>query len=213
MRTTFLITLVLTAQLAVGADKGDQLKEAITNAVVTQELLKSMTYDQVPEKWRTKVQEMSTNSLTKKLFWRGNQKVLQVLWRKDWIGTNSNMFVATVYYGDKRIGGIARAPDTTIHQPKDARLDYSMITTIKDDGRVSVMFTGPDGYLQVIEVKDRDTHLMDDIEYTRMAVGIEQIDGPRFEAIDELRTTRPRQEQSKGAEPGGPANPAQTRDR
>ena len=206
MRTTILITLALTAQVTVGADKADQMKEAIAKAVVTQELLKDMTYAQVPEKWRTKVEAKSTESITTKLFWRGNQKVLEVLWRKDWTGAKSNMFVAIVFDGHKRIGKIDRAPDTTIHQPKDARLDYSMITTIKDDGRVSVMFTSADGYLQVIEVKDRDTHLMDDIEYTRMAVGSEQIVGPLFEAIDELRTTRPRQNQSKGAEPDGPAN-------
>jgi len=79
---------------------------------------------------------------------------------------------------------------TAPHRPHPL---YRLRTTIKDDGRVSVMFNNNRGYLQVIEVKGRQTRLMDDIEYTKMAVGIGQIIPPLWEAIGELRT-QPKEE-------------------
>ena len=89
MRTIILITLALTAQVTVGADKADTLEEAIAKAVVTQGMLSTLTYAQVPDKWRTKVEDESIEAFTKKVFWRGRDKVLGVLWRKDWTGSKS----------------------------------------------------------------------------------------------------------------------------
>jgi hypothetical protein len=191
MRVLVLTALALTAQLTFGTDeiaKTNKLKWALVKAKVTQEMLKTLTYDGVPDEWRTKVEDQSTERFTKKVFWRGNDKVLEVLWSKDWTGTRSNMFVATVYDGRRRIGRIDRSDGTTdVTQPKDARVAYNMTTMIKTNGLASVMFSSDGGYLQVVKVSGRDTHLMDDIEYTRFAVGVEQIGGPLFEALDEIR--------------------------
>lgn len=198
------VALALIAQARAADEGSDKFTDAITKGVLTQELLKTMTYDQVPAQWRTKVRDESTTNIAKKVFWRGNQRVLEVFWRKDWVGTNSRMFIANVYSGKQRIGSVNTTPDISISQRRDAPADYSMTTTIKDDGKVSIMFTGPEEYLEVVELKGRDTHLMDDIEYTRMAVGIKQVVGPIFDRMRELRTNS-HPDQTKRADPASPA--------
>jgi hypothetical protein len=194
VRIIVLTALALSAQLTFGTDeiaKTNKLMWALVKAKVTQETLKTLTYEGVPHEWRAKVEDHCTEKFTKKVFWRGKDKILEVLWSKGWTGTRSNMFVATVYDGGKRIGRIDRSNGTTdVTQPKDARVAYNMTTMIKTNGLASVMFSSDGGYLQVIEVRGRDTHLMDDIEYTRFAVGVEQIVGPMFESLDELRKKR-----------------------
>jgi hypothetical protein len=183
-----LLTLALAPQTSGGGEKAEKFKEAVAKAAVTQEMLSTLTYDQVPDKWRTKVEDKSRDNLTIKGFWRGKEKVLQVLWRKDWTGARSNMFSATVYDGQTQIGKINGLPaEAVITQPKKARDAYNMTTSIKDDGRVLVMLSNDSGYLQVIEVKGRETRPIDDIEYTRMAVGVGQLLPPLWDAIDELR--------------------------
>ena len=189
-----LLTFALAPQTSGGSEKAEKFKDAVAKAVVTREMLSTLTYDEVPDQWRTKVEDKSRENLTIKVFWRGKDKVLEVLWGKDWTGVRSNMFSATVYDGQTKIGKILGLPgETSTSQPEEARIPYSMATTIKDDGRVSVMFNNKRGYLQVIEVKGRETRLIDDVEYTKMAVGIGQIIPPLWEAIGELRT-QPKEE-------------------
>jgi hypothetical protein len=189
-----LLTLALAPQTSGGGEKAEKFKDAVARAAVTREMLSTLTYDEVPGQWRTKVEDKSRENLAIKVFWRGQDKVLEVLWRRDWTGTRSNMFSATVYHGQTKVGKIFGLPgETSASQPQEARGSYSMTTTIKDDGRVSVMFSNNRGYLQVIEVKGRKTRLMDDIEYTKMVVGVGQIIPPLWEAIGELRT-QPKEE-------------------
>jgi hypothetical protein len=189
-----LITLALAPQPSGGGEKAEKFKDAVAKAAVTQETLSTLTYDKVPDQWRTRVEDKSRDNLTMKVFWRGKDKVLEVFWRKDWGGSRSNMFCANVYDGEKTLGKITGLPgEAVITQPKKTRDASNMLTSIKDGGRVSVMFCNDNGYLQVIEVKGRETRLMDDIEYTKLAVGVGQIIPPLWEAIGELRT-QPREE-------------------
>lgn len=172
MRTTTLLALLFTVQLAIGADR---LKAILDTGIVTREKLNTLSGDDVPDKWRTKVEDESTEKYTMKVFFRGNKKILEVLWLKAWTGARSNMLTATVYDGQKRVGKVVRFSDktTSISQPEDSRAAYQMSTSIKDDGKVSVSFASDSGYFQVVEVEGRDTHLIDDLEYTKQAVMLE----------------------------------------
>jgi hypothetical protein len=200
--TVTLITLAFLLQTSRGGEKADKLKEAVAKTVVTQEMLRTLTYDQVPEEWRTRAEDKVRSNITMKVFWRGKDKVLEVFWRKDWTGARSNMFCATVYDGQQRIGKVVGLPEETCFtQPEAARLPYSMLPIIKHEGRVSLMFRNDRGYLQVIEVKGRGTSLMDDIEYTRMAVGTAQLLPPLWEAINELRTQPTEEPHAKQSAP------------
>ena len=183
-----LTTLALVPHTSGGAEAAEKFKDAAATAALTQDGLSTLSVEEVPEKWRTKVEDKSTENLTIKVFWRGKNKVLEVLWRNDWTGTRSNMFSATVYDHQTKIGKIVGLPgEAVITQPKEARVAYNVSTVIKDNGRVLLMTSNESGYFQVIEVEGRRTRPMDDIEFTKMAVGVGQILPPLWEAIDELR--------------------------
>ncbi len=47
------------------------------------------------------------------------------------------------------------------------------------------MITNDKGYFQIIEVKGRESHLMDDLEYTKNALLIEHSLGPLIEAMQD----------------------------
>ena len=191
MRTLTLITLLLLAHIATGAEK---LTHAIENGLVTKEILNTLTDDDVPKKWRTTVEDQSNERYVIKSFLRGGQRVLVVTWNREWTGTRSNMFTATIYDGQRRLGKIIKFTDGTVSvmpQPKDTHT-YNLMTSLKEDGKMSVTIMNYDGYFQTVEVRGRDTHLLDDLEYTKSAVSIEQIGKPLAEAIEDEIGKKPK---------------------
>ena len=191
MRTLIIVTTLLLAQIAIGADK---LTQAIEKGLVTKEMLNVLTDDDVPKKWRTTVQDQSNERYVKKSFLRGGQRVLVVTWNREWTGARSNMFTASVYDGKRRIGTIIKFTDGTVTvmpPPEEAR-SYQLTTSLKEDGKMSVTIMNDDGYFQTVEVRGRDTHLLDDLEYTKGAVAIEQIGKPLAEAIEDELGKKPK---------------------
>ena len=120
------------------------------------------------------------------MFSRGKDKVLDLLWSKEWTGAASNLFTGTVFDGTKRIGKIVSFSNgsTSVTQTKDTRTDYDMTTTIQEDGKVSVTFMG-DNYFQNIEIRGRNTRLIDDLEYTKSTVMIERVGRPWVDALED----------------------------
>ena len=51
-----------------------------------------------------------------------------------------------------------------------------MTTFIKKDGQVSVEASNDIGYYEIIEVRGKDTHPMDDLDYTRTVHSNQQIE-------------------------------------
>ena len=104
------------------------------------------------------------------------------------------MFTATIYDGQRRLGTIIKFTDGTVTvmpPPEDAR-SYQLTTSLKEDGKMSVTIMNDDGYFQTVEVRGRDTHLLDDLEYTKGAVAIEQIGKPLAEAIEDELGKKPK---------------------
>jgi len=190
LRTFMFLALACLAQVTLGAEK---LAEIIEKGIITREVLNTLTYEDVPRKWRTKIQDESTDKYTKKVFYRGKDKILEVLWGKEWTGTKSNIFTATVYDGKKRIGKIICFSDgsTNITQGQ-ARAIYLMNTTITKDGKVTVSFMSDAGYYQSVQVKGRDSCLLDDLEYTKNALMVEKVGKPLLDAIDEEISKSPK---------------------
>jgi hypothetical protein len=108
------------------------------------------------------------------------------------------MFVATIYDGDTRISKIARTGDAASILPADAEGGYNQIVSLKDDGTVMIVITHDDGYLEGIEVKGRETNLMDDLEFTKSAISMENIVAPLIESITERLDPPDKNRKKKG---------------
>ncbi|HTB85577.1 MAG TPA: hypothetical protein VK742_18155 [Candidatus Sulfotelmatobacter sp.] len=182
MRVIIVITLAFITQVVLGEDK---IKEIVENGIATRDALNDFTTNAIPGKWRTKVEDQSTNDYTKKVYSRGDLKILEVSWKNEWSGDKSNVYAAVVFDGQKRIGkvigfsGIAAG----ISQPRNTRNEYDMITNIKTNGLATVMFSNDNGYFQVIELRGRNTRLLDDFEYTKTEMMLEQVAKPLVETI------------------------------
>ena len=191
MRTLTLITLLLLSHIANGADK---LTQAIEKGLVTKEFLNTLTDDDVPKKWRTTTKNESNERYVKTAFLRGGERVLVVTWNREWTGTRSNMFTAMLYDGKKVVCRIIKFTDGTVRvmpQPKDART-YDLTTSLTEDGRMSVTVMNDGDYFQTVELRGRDTRLLDDLEYTKGAVSIELIAKPLADAIEDEIGKKPK---------------------
>jgi hypothetical protein len=171
---------------ALGVCAADKIRDAIAKGEVTKEFVSTLTPDDVPAKWRTSVVTNITDNYIQKIFSRGGQRRLEIQWRLEWVGVKSNMFSATVFDGAKRITALVNIGEaTSIKTPSNRQ--YDLITTVKNDGSVSALINGDAGFYEMIEVRGRDTRLVNDLEYTRTAIFFEGINRARKETADEKR--------------------------
>jgi hypothetical protein len=169
----------------ISAAAADKIREAIDKGLVTKEFVNTLTPEDVPAKWCTTISTNTTATYIQKTFARGGQRRLEVMWRKDWVGAKSNMFTATIFDGHKRIGKFINLGETThIPAPKDSR-QFDFATSIKNDGAVSIVITSDTGVFEVIHVKGRDSHLTDDLEFTRTSLLMDGFAKPMVDAMKE----------------------------
>src|SRR5262245_1385833 len=100
--------LIIVLSMTMHLSAGDKINDAISRGMVTKEFTDTLTHDDVPTKWRTTVTDSDSDRYFKKVFLRGGQKILEVMWSKDWFGARAKMFVATVYDGGERVAKIMR---------------------------------------------------------------------------------------------------------
>ena len=82
------------------------------------------------------------------------------------------------------------------------------MTSIKDDGAATITVTDEDNtFFEGVVLKGRETHLLDDLEYTKAALAIESITKPLVGALKtpSIRSPRRRRrrpnDDSRNAEP------------
>ena len=198
MKATLLcVALSLTSALF-GHAADDKIRKAIDQGLVTGEFLKTLTYDDVPEDWKAQKKSEPNEKHTRLVFSRGGVRRLELLWSNDWKGDKEKMFVATVYHGEKRLTKIARIGDSTTVFPTDAPKGYQVMTSIKDDGTATVTVTDDDNsFLESVVLKGRETHLLDDLEYTKAALAIEGITKPLLGALQDALDNKPKKKAKK----------------
>jgi len=170
------------------ASASDQLERLVNQGLMTKARLDQTSQSDVPEKWRTTITTRTNGDYTVKAFSRGHNRVLEVRWRSEWVGAKSNRFNATIFDGTKRISNIFGFPDgsTGVMQTSEAKPDYELSTTIKPEGTASVTVFGP-GFMDTIQLRGRDTHLMDDLEHMKAMVINEEVIQPSMEVLmDEM---------------------------
>jgi hypothetical protein len=171
----------------------DKIRQAIEKGLVTRDFLNTLTQDDVPEKWRAQKTTREMDKGVAEVYTRDSVKLLEVIWAREWTGDKEKMFVATVYHGDKRLTKIVRMGDSTSIMPSEAPKGYTVITSIKDDGAVTVTVMNDDNsFLEVIVVKGRETHLLDDLEYTKAALSMEGIVKPIMGVLQDAIGKKPR---------------------
>ena len=182
MRVLIIIAIIFVVQTVTASDTN--IERVVKEGIATSDEIKTLSTNDIPARWRTRVVDHSAEARAGKIFLRGDERVLEVIWKTDWIGSRSNDFTATVYDGEKVIGKVLAFSDAVnIMQPRKTRNDYDMTTSIKTNGLVKVMFFNDKGYLQIIEIRGRDTRLMDDLEYTKIAMLIDGVGKPLVGAI------------------------------
>lgn len=214
MKTIFLaIATLITAPVMTARGDEDKVHKAFQDGMITKAFLDTLTHDDVPKKWQERVEEEKKGKYLLRNYFRGDRKVLTVTWSEDWIEAKAKMFSVTVYDGDTRISRISRFGDSSnIFQPNPED-GYSQIVSLKDDGSVLVLVKNDDGYFEGIEVKGRDTNLMDDLEYTKTVVTIEKFVAPLIESITDQIESPARgsdkpttQKKNKETEQGAPSD-------
>jgi hypothetical protein len=191
--TAFLLTGVLSVHAA-----DDKIRKAVDQGLVTSEFLKTLTYDDVPEDWKAQKKSVPNEKHTKLSYSRGGVRRLEVQWANDWTGDKGKMFVATVYHGEKRLAKIVRIGDSTTVFSTDTPKGYQVMTSIKDDGTASVTVLSDDSsFIDGVIIKGRDTHLLDDLEYTKAALAVESITKPLVGAIQDALDKKPRKKARK----------------
>jgi len=184
MKTRLLAIASLFATSIIPA-RGDEDKvyKAMQDGIITTAFLETLTHDDVPKKWQERFEEETKDKYLYRHYFRGDRKVLTVMWAKDWIEAKAKMYSVTVYDGETQISRISRFGESSnIFQPNPDD-GYSQIVSLKDDGSILVLVTNDDGYFEGIEVKGRDTNLMDDLEYTKAVVTMEKFVTPLIESI------------------------------
>jgi hypothetical protein len=197
MKPISIALAVIIAVVTPFAHGEDKIRKAIEDGLVTKAFLDTLTHDDVPEKWRERIEEEEKDKYFLRTYFRGDRKALTVMWAKGWIDDKAKMFVATIYDGETRISKIAHIGDSSSIFPADSDDGYKQIVSLKDDGTVMIVITHENGYLEGIEVKGRESNLMNDLEYTKAAISMESIVGPLLESITEQLDATPKKQKKK----------------
>ena len=185
--------------LAISAHGAEEkLRQALENGPVTSDFLKKLTADDVPEKFKTEKETKETGNVITRLYKRGGSQRLRVTWFKDAKGDKKDTFLATVYDGDTRLASIDHASGSTHIVPADDPKGYSVSTTIKDDGQVTVLFMNEaNSFLEGVSVRGRDTHITDDLEYTKATLSMNWFIKPLLETLKETVGDSPKEATKK----------------
>jgi len=181
MKTIFL--LLLFPLIAFAEDS--RIKKAIQDGIVTSTMLQALTYDEVPEKWKTTKSVEETKDYQKIGFKRGDTPVLSVLIPKKEPKNNPGMYVATVKIGDAKIASIFKMSGSTNILTHNKKTQYDVSITKRDDGRMQLLIMSDDGLFDAVEIDGVNTCLMDDLEFTKAMVAQENIVGPLMDSISE----------------------------
>lgn len=163
---------------------------------MTSAFLNKLTPDDVPDKWKGQKTTKETDNNVVQDYSRDGVKVLEVRWSKGWKGDKEKMFVAIVCRGAKHLARIVRLGDHISVMASEAPKDYEVFTSIKDDGTVTVNVTTDDSsFFESIVVQGRETHILDDLEYTKTALTMEKIVKPLTDAFLDGIDKKPKKEE------------------
>ena len=177
----------------------DKIQDFIENGLVTKEALERLTEKDVPAKWKVTRQVKADQRRMLHTFSRGTSRVLEVSWRQDWVEAKQRMFVAAIYDGDTRIARIMYIKDATSVVIKDVPQGYTIMPSLNDNGTFSLKLMHQEkGFVEEIVISGRDTRPIDDLEFTKVALGMDQIISPLLEIVREQAEKRRKQ----SAEPG-----------
>src|SRR4051812_36040468 len=133
MMKGFILCLALALTIPAQA-ASEKLQRAIEKGTVTRDFIKTLTREDVPDKWKTTTETKEVGNAVTRLFKRGGEPRLRVTWLKDPTGEKGSTVLAGVYRGDTRLANISRYHDTTQITPVEEPTGYNVSTSIKDDG-------------------------------------------------------------------------------
>lgn len=163
-----------------------KVHDAIVKGIVTGTMIETLVDDDVPEDWRALKSVSTTDSSTVVTYKRKGQKVIEVTWAKRWVEKKSEWFACNAFVEGKSVAKIMRVGDSVIVLPTKELEGIMVVTTVKDDRHLSVGLVRKDGtIIDSIVVNNRDTHLMDDLEYTKGMLAVEMVVKPLMKTMAE----------------------------
>ena len=151
--------------------------------VLTAEIIDKLTLVDVPTEWKSVRSVVETDTGTVVTFKRGEDKVLEVRWAKKWTEKKTQWFACSVYTQGKRSAVIIRVDSLSV-MPEFPASEVNVLTSIADNGAVTVsLFKADRTLVESIVVDGRNTHLMDDLEFTKAKFAEERVVRPMLEAM------------------------------
>lgn len=184
---------LMAAQVVSGADR---LTDSIQEGLAEKERIDAMTDKDVPEKWRSTVEDQSDDLFVRRLFKRGERKAMVVWWSKKKADEQPGKFSAMVFDGDRVVCHIVSFSDGSVNvMPMETKGQfYSVITSVQQDGRVLVVISEDTRYIEEIIVDGRATRLGEDLEFTKTAMAMDTILEPLVDGlkdhIDGIRSAK-----------------------
>ena len=185
-RANEFISLALATFLAVQIASGaDGLTESSQDGLAKKERIDAMTDKDVPEKWRGTVEDQSDELFVRRLFKRGEQKAMVVSWSKRKADEQPGKFSARVFDGDRVVCQIVSFSDGSVNvMPMETKGQfYSVITSIRQDAKVSVVISEGTRYIEEIVIDGRATRLVEDLEFSKTAMKIDTILEPLVDGL------------------------------
>jgi len=173
---------LMAVHVVIGADR---LTESIEEGLAKKERIDAMTEKDVPEKWRTTVEDQSDDRYVRRLFKRGERKAMVVSWSKRNADEQPGKFSARVFDGDRVVCLINSFSDGSVNvMPMETKgRFYSVITSINQDRRVLVSIGEDTRYIEEIVVDGRATRLIEDLEFTKTAMKMDTILEPLVDGL------------------------------
>jgi hypothetical protein len=143
----------------------------LVNDLTNKADIEKLTKDDIPTEWKTTITQSEDKDFFKKTLNRGKDTVLEISWLKKShtlknIKTESFCLIRMTHK-KHHVLSVTNNGEEMIIQPSGQKHGYSISTQIEKNGKISLVISGPNEWIEAIELSGIKTTLMNDLEYTK----------------------------------------------
>lgn len=200
MKRLLILCLAVAGSTPVHADDSlDKLRAAIDKGISATAVLSKLKPKDVPKEFRSELETLQREKYTVQRYSRGGERRLEVSWNTEWTGAREKYFMAVLYHGKTALMLVGHLGDSSSFTQPTAP-GYELHTNIKDSGEVTLLVENEElGFMEAVELNGRQTHLADDLEYTKAILVQERFLNPLQDALKEAIGATPGQSKKKPA--------------
>ena len=155
--------------------------------VVERSLKNMLTKEDVPLEWRQHLIIKDDTRRSKRIFFRGDTKVLEVEWSLD---SKEGDFFAKVFDGENIIVRFHCFQGSTAVADRSDDRGYKLLVVVSDEGEISFGVKHKNGFNESIVVAGRETSLEDDLNYMRGRIAAAEFLPLIDQALEEVKNEK-----------------------